>query len=622
MTVTASPTLPTSGIDPITFEVIQHRLWAINNEATATLKFVSGSPVATEVYDFNTSILNAQGEAIVVGPYMASHAICQGLVVQTILAECQDNPGIGPGDVFLCSDPYSGAIHQNDVAIVTPIFANGELIAWTGATIHENDVGGGFVGSQASLGAQSIYEEAPPIPAIKLVEAGRLRRDLEREVLIRSRTPESNALDMRAMLAANVVAGRRIEELLGKYGADVLTRVMQGIADHAAARMRALLRELPDGTWRHTSYIDFRDDIFACRVVLTKDADSLTLDYSDSSLQAPALINCAYSGLVAGAFIAVLTQLCWDIPWSPAGVMQPVHLLSKPGTFVHSKWPAGVAKATTAASFVLTTATCVVLAKMLAASEKHADRSMAPWTGAVAVQESFGVDQRGEPYGTTLLDDMGGGGGARSFKDGIDTGGLIRTLSTTLANVETYEYRYPILYLYRRQEADTGGAGKFRGGVGIGKAYVPHDVQRIPNHVMHATGAEEPESVGIYGGYPGSTNTFTILRNSDVVDQFARGVLPQDLDEMTGELEPQPALKSTVLGSSDVFRSVTAGGGGYGDPLERDPALVARDVANGLVSVECGEALYGVVLRIEAQPAAVDVEATRARRDALRAART
>jgi N-methylhydantoinase B len=99
-------------------------------------------------------------------------------------------------------------------------------------------------------------------------------------------------------------------------------------------------------------------------------------------------------------------------------------------------------------------------------------------------------------------------------------------------------------------------------------------------------------------------------------------VLPQDLDEMTGELEPQPALKSTVLGSSDVFRSVTAGGGGYGDPLERDPALVARDVANGLVSVECGEALYGVVLRIEAQPAAVDVEATRARRDALRAART
>jgi len=151
----------TQQLDPITFEVVRHRLWAINNEATATLKFVSGSPVATEVYDFNTSVLDARGQAIVVGPYIASHAICQGLVVETILKECTDNPGIREGDVFLCSDPYSGAIHQNDVAVVAPVFADGQLIAWTGATIHCVDVGGAFKGSQASETLHRVLTHTP-----------------------------------------------------------------------------------------------------------------------------------------------------------------------------------------------------------------------------------------------------------------------------------------------------------------------------------------------------------------------------------------------------------------------------------------------------------------------------
>jgi len=615
MTVAAAP----RQLDPITFEVVRHRLWAINNEATATLKFVSGSPVATEVFDFNTSILNARGEAIVVGPYIASHAICQGLVVETILKECADNPGIHEGDVFLCTDPYSGAIHQNDVAIVAPVFADGQLIAWTGATIHCVDVGGAFKGSQASIGAKSIYEEAPPIPPIKIVEGGVLRKDLERAFLLPSRTPELNALDLRAMLAANSVSGRRILEVVGKYGADVVTATLEGIKGHAAARLRARLRELPDGTWRHTSYIDYGPDIYACRVTMTKEDDHLVFDFSESSPQAPALINCTWSGLVAGLLNATLTQLCWDIPWSPSGAMDPIEIRSKPGTFVDATWPAGVSKATTAASFILTSACCVTLAKMLAASEQYADRAMAVWTGAVPASESFGVDQRGEDYGATLLDDMGGGAGARATKDGIDTGGLIRTISCSLANVETYEFRYPLLYLYRRQQRDTGGAGKFRGGVAISKAFTPHDVPSIPGHVSHTTGCEEPESVGICGGYPASTNFFVILRGSNVAAYFAEGKIPSELDELEGQLEVQPALTSTYLDAGDVFRTVVSGGGGYGDPLERDPRQVLRDVLHGLVSVESAGAQYGVVLRPGEQE--VDAAATEGRRETLRAAR-
>jgi N-methylhydantoinase B len=481
------------------------------------------------------------------------------------------------------------------------------------------DVGGAFKGSQASIGAKSIYEEAPPIPPIKLVEGGVLRKDLERAFLLPSRTPELNALDLRAMLAANSVSGRRILEVVGKYGADVVTATLAGIREHAAARLRARLRELPNGTWRHTSYIDYGPDIYACRVTMTKEDDHLDFDFRDSSPQAPALINCAWSGLVAGLLNAVLTQLCWDIPWSPAGAMDPITIQSTPGTFVDATWPAGVSKATTAASFILTSACCVTLAKLLAASEAHQDRAMAVWTGAVPASESFGTDQRGEPYGVTLLDDMGGGAGARATKDGIDTGGLIRTISCSLANVETYEFRYPILYLYRRQQRDTGGAGKFRGGVAISKAFTPHDVPQIPGHVSHTTGCEEPESAGIGGGYPASTNQFVMLRDSNVAEHFAAGHVPSELDELEGRLEIAPALVSTYLNAGDVFRTVVSGGGGYGDPLERDPRLVLRDVEHGLVSAESAAAQYGVVLTPDGQ--AVAPAATDARRQELRAAR-
>jgi N-methylhydantoinase B len=606
-------------LDPITFEVVRHRLWAINNEAAATLKFVSGSPVATEIYDFNTSILDASGQAVVVGPYISSHAICQGLVVETIVRDCAENPGIDEGDVFLCSDPYSGAIHQNDVVVASPVVADGRVIAWTGATIHLVDVGGASKGSQASLGAVSIFEEAPPIPPIKLVERGVLRRDLEREFLIRSRTPELNALDLRAMLAANSVAGRRILEVARKYGPDIVVATMERTMEQSATRLRARLRELPDGTWRHTSYLDYGADIYACRVTMTKEGEGVTFDFRESSPQAPAVINCAWSGLVSGLLISVLTQLCWDIPWSPSGIMRPIELRSTPGTFVHATWPAGVSKATTAASFILTTAGCVVIAKMLAASDVYRDRSMAVWTGAVTTADSFGTDQRGEPYGATVLDGMGGGGGARAMRDGIDTGGLIRTISSSLANVETYEFRYPVLYLYRRHEKDTGGAGRTRGGASLSVAYTPHDVPIIPGHVPHATGVEEPESIGLYGGYPGSTNAFAVLRGSNVEEAFAAGRVPRKRDELEGRFEVLPGMASTHLDRGDVFFQNTSGGGGYGDPLERDPALVRKDVVDGLVSLECAATAYGVV--VVPSTLAVNEAATSAARDQIRRAR-
>ncbi|MBI2370694.1 MAG: hydantoinase B/oxoprolinase family protein, partial [Deltaproteobacteria bacterium] len=538
-------------VDPITFEVLRHRLWTINDEAAAVLRVVSGSPVATETHDYNTMLMDAQGHAFVAGTYMMSQAIGQDLMVQHILRECAESPGFGEDDVFLCSNPYVGAAHQNDVTCLAPIYWKGELVAWSGVTIHEIDVGGPVPGSQCCIGAKSIYEEAPVIPPLKLVEGGRLRKDIEEEYLNRSRTRDLNAMDLRAKLAALHTVKQRLHGLVDRYGVETVRAVMTGMIEYAEARLRARLRELPDGTWRHTAYVDYYDagelGIYPIRLTMTKQGDRLIFDFRGSAKQAPAVVNCSYAGLLAGIMGAVIPYLCYDMPWSPAGVLRVIEVRSEPGTICHAAWPAGVCKATTAATPMVNTAACVCVAKMLSASEDHRQLLMAPWMSLAAVQEVFGVDQRGEPFGVTMLDPMAGGGGARTDRDGIDTGGIIRALSLSIANVETYEFRYPFLYLARRQEPDSGGAGRFRGGMGVGIVYTPHPVAAIPTVILHTLCNAVPGSVGLAGGYPACTNQFFVLRDSDLWERFARGELPGRLDELQGHLEVTEAIQATSL---------------------------------------------------------------------------
>ncbi len=604
--------------DPVRFEVLRHRLGSISAEAASAIKNISGSPIATEAHDFNTCIMSVTGEAVVMGPYVASLAIGQGLTVRHILDKYADNPGFYPGDMFLCNDPYSGALHQNDVTLVAPVFHAEKLVAWTGATIHQVDVGGSSKGSQAATGAKSIFEEAPVIPPIKIIEKGTLRKDLEEEYLIRSRTRELNALDLRAKIAANLVMAERLLALCDRYGSQTLGEVLTRIIEVSDSKLRTRLRELPNGEWCHTSYIDYNGAVYAIRLKMSKRDDELFFDFTESSRQAPAVINCTYSGLLAGVQAAVLAYLCYDIPMCPAGILRPLKIVSKNGTVVDAAWPAGAAKATTAGSFVTTTAVSACLAKMLDASDSHCSRLMACWNGASGQQELFGIDQRGQPFGSTMLDGMAGGGGARYDRDGIDTGGFVRSLGCAIANVETYEFRYPLLYLYRRQEPDTGGPGKFRGGAGIGLAMTPHDVEEIPTCVVHGCGIEQPASAGIAGGYPGSTTQFNIRRNTSVQAQLQRGDIPVNFDALDGELEPKSS-EDTFLKKGDVFERVACGGGGFGDPLERDPDWVRRDVQQGLVSRHCAEEIYGVVWRDES--VVVDDLGTKQKRASIRAER-
>jgi N-methylhydantoinase B len=601
-------------LDPSTFEIVRHRLWYINDEGALTIARLSGSPVATEVFDMNTGLMTAAGDLVYIDNFICAQATTLSPLVKHLREEYADNPGFGPDDVFLCNDPYISVCHQNCVAVAGPIFDGDELVAWTGASLHAIDVGGPTAG-QVQVDAADIHGEQPLIGPVKVYEGGRFRKDVEHTYLNNSRLPDILGLDLRAKVAAVQVIRRRLLEAFEEFGRDTVLAAMDDVIDYTEARLRARLAELPDGTWRHRGFIEFGDDIYECKVTLVKEGGDLRFDFTDSDGQAPAVINCAYPGLVGGVLASVMVYLCWDMPWSPAGVLRTLEIESRPGTVVHAEYPAGVSKSTTTAVWEVRNLSSIVIGKMLAASESHRDRAMAGWQGVKALEELFGRERGGERFGGPLLDGMAGGGGATPQRDGIDTGGHTSSLRATIANVESYELRYPILYLYRRQTPDSGGPGTFRGGAGISLMYTVRGAEEISTKILHTFGVEQPESPGLCGGYPSTTNQFAIVRDSDVLERLASGEVPQRLEELSGELEVHGAYAVTSMGRGDVYRAVSMGGGGYGDPLDRDPELVARDVERSLVTPEWGARSWGVVLNSAGR---VDRGATEACREQLR----
>jgi N-methylhydantoinase B len=605
-------TLLDGSLDPVTFEILSSRLAVINDEAAMTMRLVSGSPVANEAYDMNVGLMNAAGDCIAIGMYISIHALALSSTVHKLLEGYAEDPGIGPGDVFMSNDPYIGACHQMDVVVVSPIFFEDELVGWTGSTVHQIDLGGPVEG-QVQLGATSIWGEQPLFPPVKIVDGGNPRRDVELGYLRRTRLPHLVGLDLKAMIAGCNVAVERVQALARRYGLSTVKAAIEGITRATTARFQARLRELPDGTWSHRGYIEYEDDVYPVVVAMIKDGDRLVFDFTESADQAPAVINCTRPACVGATVAAVLPYLCFDMPWSPAGLQAAIEVRTREGSVVHAAWPAGVSKATTTGSFMATISASVCLAKLLAASETHLGQFMSTWMGGLYVEDVFGTDQRGQFFGAAFLDAMAGGSGARSFADGLDAGGFLDSPSSIIANIEDYESSYPVLYMYRRIQPDTGGAGRYRGGNTLSMMYVPHDVGRIDTKIMHAIGTWQPGSAGIAGGYPSCTNQFVIKRHSNVRQLLDAGTIPGELEDIDGDLEVyQESIVKTSQGHDDVYRCVAMGGGGYLDPLDRDPDAVSVDVRNGVVSPAFAAHRYGVV--VDPNTFSVDGAATERRR--------
>ena len=587
-------------IDPITLEVVAHKLWQINDEQGQALKKISGSPVATDANDFNVVLCDELGDIVNIGPYYLPHAANVDFMVKWTVVNRSDNPGIYPDDMFLCNDCWIGALHPQDVALLSPVFVGDELIAWTGSTIHQVDLGGINIGSWC-VDAEEHFAEGMTYPPIKIVEGGMIRKDIEEVYLRRSRAPALVGLDLRAHIASNNVAKQRLLELVDRYGAKTVTSVMKKQMDYAEERIRERLLTIPDGTWRCETYQEVckTNDrgVYKTVLSLSKKGDKLTFDFSDSDPNA-GMINCTRAGAVGGSTVALLPQLCFDIPWALGGLHRAMEFITPVGTVINAEFPHGVSMGSIAGTWSATNAANNCISRMLASVPELQDRLLAGCVGSWTTVIASGLDNNRLPFVTMIMDCMAGGWGARTFADGIDTAGLMAAITGQCPNVETNEGFYPILYLYRRETKDSGGPGEFRGGMGATSCWIPHDTDDEPIQLVLATfGQAFPTAFGVDGGYPANTAMFKMLRKSNIKDWFKKGRIPRDISDLSGTLEHLPEKFETQELPTDVFEHTWSGGGGYGDPLDRDPKKVVHDYLNDAVSEEAAKKFYGVIIR-------------------------
>ncbi|WP_375001255.1 hydantoinase B/oxoprolinase family protein [Aeromicrobium sp. CTD01-1L150] len=615
----ASLSGPPAQLDPISFEVIRNKLSAITEEQATTLKNVSGSPVVTEATDFNVGIYLGDGAVVTMGPQVLFHSGSMASVVRNIIADCEDNPGIREGDMFVLNDPYKGALHQMDVTFIAPVFVDGRRVAWVGACAHQIDVGGMNFGSW-SLAARGIQEEAMLLPGIKLVEQGEVRSDLWSMLMGMTRMPTTVGLDFKAMIAANNVAVGRLRELFGRYGLETVLQVMEHELEHSEQEMRQALRALPDGVFRAVDWIEHdghHNTLYEFRLTVTKTGDELELDFTGTSRQAPGFINCTHSGLVAGVFTALLPTLAPTLRWNE-GLLRAVTITAPDGIVANSSWPAPVSSATVSAVWVVTNVAFSALSRLISTAPDTARHAAGVTKGSMTVMVLNGLYPDGDPYGTFLLDSTAGGGGAYQDHDGLTASGDFCVPRPAIANVESHEADGQIMFLYRGIVPDSAGPGRQRGGATVGLALTPHGADEL-SAMLVGHGVEVPNSVGIFGGLEGSCNRNELLPGIDGVSPVGRIRSARDHAAWPGGHEVMGAKPGFfTLRRGDAVAYSFQGGGGYGDPTDRDPVAVAHDVQTRQVSREAAVAVYGVLLL---EDGTVDKVATSARRAEIRTER-
>ena len=610
-------------LDPLTYEVVRHRLWSVTHEMGEALKRMSGSPIVTDANDFDFAICDELGQEVQVGLYNTMLVGAVDLAIYWTLRHRAANPGIAEGDMFLCNDPWvGGGLHQNDVIVYQPVFHDGKLFAWTSAIAHQPDLGGVGLGS-FSPAATDVFSESLPTPPVKVVRDGQLQRDVADLWVRRSRVPLLIGLDLRAKIGANNVGRERLHALIDQYGADTVKAVMKRMMTDAESRLRGKLRGLPNGTWRATGYQDQSHtgdrNLHKITVAMSKDDDHLTFDFTGTDPQT-GVINCTYAGLRGGVMLALLPILAGDIPWSAGGLMRCFDLITEEGTLNNATFPAAVSRGPIGPAWLTGSLVAECLSGMLDRSLELGKNVQATCCGTWDTAIIAGLDERGEqpaPFLNIIMEPMAGGYGARPHADGIDTGGLFCIPMGRIPDVEMTEFLYPVLTLWRREVPDSGGPGRHRGGVAASVAITPHGTSVPMGLILASAGKAVTQNAGLCGGHPGNTGLDVIARNSRVSELFADGHMPSTLPEISDTLEPGQNYATSYLAPGEVFTMTWQGGGGYGDPLTREPDAVARDVREQKVTAEAARSVYGVLV----SDGVVDAAATTAERDQHRARR-
>ncbi len=547
-------------VDPITTEVIRNKLEGIANEMELTLLKSSFSPIVKEGLDTSASLFTIGAETLAQACAIPVHLATLIPTIRSMIARFPLDT-MKEGDAFILNDPYCGGTHLPDIAIMTPVFHRGRIIALSASMTHHGDVGGYSPGSLPPNSTE-IYQEGLRIPPLKFREAGEYNETLVALLRQNSRLPDTLMGDLNAQLAACNVGARRLQELADVHGAELLMAIFDELLDRSEIMTREALRRIPEGTYRYVDEMD-NDGIELDRrirveVAVTVKDGTIHFDLAGTSPQVKGPMNCVPSGSQAAAYYAVRVLTDPTIPTN-GGCFRPVTLNLPKGSLANPIEPAPVNART---STIKRIATSMVSAM----AEVLPDRVGAPAAGTLLVVAFGGNHADGRRYIVGEL--IAGGSGAANGLDGVD---VVDTDASNCMNLpaEAMEMEAPIRLHRVALRRDSGGAGEFRGGLGVVREY-----EILADGVTFTHRGERHYSAapGMAGGMPGASAR-SVIRRTDGSEQVI----------------PSKAL--TVLNRGDRVIVETPGGGGHGDPRRR--GSVAEDIANGKVSAEAARTTYG-----------------------------
>ena len=542
-------------MDPIFLEVLWNRLLSVVNEQQVALMRTAFSTIVRETQDLACGVFNTEGAMVaqsLTGTPGHINAMATGM--RHLLAEYPPDR-LAEGDVLLTNDPWMTAGQINDITVATPVFRRGKIVGYFANTCHAADIGGRILSAEA----REVYEEGLRLPIMKLFRAGEINRDLIKLIRANVRTPDETVGDLYAQTTSNEVGARALLEFMDEFSLDSIDPIAREIMDRSEEAMRQSIETIPNGRYEHETWSDGFEEPIRIRVAVTVEDRDIHIDFDGSSPQSQRGINVVFNYTHAYASFAMKAAVSPEVPHNE-GAFRPVHVSAPPGSILNCRPPAAVASRHILGHFlpgVIFGALAEALPLMAAGSDPI---WISVWRGRPR--------DRDDLFTFSLF--QCGGGGARAGKDGLSATGFPSGVAGVPA--EAVETLSSLIQHRRELRPDSGGPGLYRGGLGqyteMGcRTEETWTVSAMVDRINHP-----PE--GMLGGRPGARGEFLL----------------------DGERSGQPKAL-LALGPDQRVQLNLPGGGGFGNPLTRDPAMVLSDVVEGYVSMEGAERDYGVVIR-------------------------
>jgi N-methylhydantoinase B len=549
-------------VDPITFAVVKNALDTIVDDMAFAVMRTARSPIIRDVLDYSVTMCDAKGRILAQAKTVALHLGAVPDAVDVVIDKFAAT--VEPGDVIILNDPYEGGMHLPDIFMFKPIFYQERLQGFSVVIAHHCDVGGRVPGSNAADSTE-IFQEGLRIPPTKLYMRGQANETLVNIIKKNVRLPDLVLGDLDAQLATCNIGERELLRMIERYGEQNLQLYFDELLDYGERLTRKAIEAWPDGTYEFTDYIDndgFSDDAIPIKCAITVAGSKISVDFAGSSPQVRGAINSTLSFVKSATYLSVRCVLDADVP-NNAGVYRCIDITAPEGSILNPRLPAPVAARALTGYRVVD---CVFGALAQIAPKKV----MAAGEGGNTVIALSGyAKDAAEPF--ILVDMINGAWGGRSNKDGVEG---VTNPSQNMSNmpVETLEARYPIVMEAYGFAPDSGGAGQYRGGLGLVREY-RLEADEVVAQIRSDRSSHAP--YGLFGGQPGA-NSKNYLRSGS-------------------ELKDLPSKFTKTLHRGAIIRHEQAGGGGYGDPAKRALDLIEADLANGKVTREYAERFHKVV---------------------------